>query len=351
MCEGGNFASTVQVQSGTMPEAGAEFSVVIDLIDMPRTPVSFADAALRSPRLDAVETGKQGAGDTRTMTHHAARSLAAATALIAIAAAPPAQAQDSGLRPGWSFEVAPYVWLPSVSANLRYALPADLGGSADVKADAGDYFAELNFAAAFAASVRYDRFTLLTDFMYVSADAGGSRGRSADIIGVQRNPVSRRVDVSGNTNLKTTLWTLAGGYTVASGSWGNVDVLAGVRYLGIDAGSDYTLTVTLLGPLGNAGPTFGGAGRLSGSDNIWNGIVGVRGRINIAETGIFVPYYLDIGAGDSNFTWQGFTGIGYQAGWAGVQLGWRHMSYDQGGNRLVQDMTMTGAYLAVNFSF
>lgn len=285
------------------------------------------------------------------MLRATARSLAAAAALFVLSVAPPAQAQDTGLRPGWSFEVTPYAWLPSVNANLRYALPTDLGGSLDVKADAGDYFAELNFATAFAASVRYDRFTLLTDVMYVSADAGGSRGRSADIIGVQRNPVSRRVDVSGNTNLKTTLWTLAGGYTVASGSWGNVDVLAGFRYLGIDATSDYNLTVTLLGPLGNAGPTFGGPGRLSGSDNIWNGIVGVRGRINIAESGVFVPYYLDIGTGDSNFTWQTFAGIGYQSGWAGVQLGWRYMSYDQGGNRLVQDMTMSGAYLAVNFSF
>jgi hypothetical protein len=34
-----------------------------------------------------------------------------------------------------------------------------------------------------------------------------------------------------------------------------------------------------------------------------------------------------------------------------VQLGWRYMSYDQGGSGLVQDMTMSGAYLAVNFSF
>jgi hypothetical protein len=35
---------------------------------------------------------------------------------------------------------------------------------------------------------------------------------------------------------------------------------------------------------------------------------------------------------------------------AGVQLGWRYMSYDQRGDALVQDMTMSGAYLAVNFS-
>ena len=263
-----------------------------------------------------------------------------------------AQAQDTGLRPGWSFEIAPYVWLPSVSATLRYdSLRSPLGGTADVKADADDYFANLNFAASFAATARYDRFTLLTDVMYVSADSGSSRVESVNVFDVGRNPISSALNLSGNSTLKTTLWTLAGGYTVASGAWGNVDVLAGFRYLGIEATSDYNLALTLFGPRGNAGPTFGGAGRLSGRDNLWNGIIGVRGRIAIGETGLFVPYYLDIGAGDSNFTWQTFAGIGYQTGWAGVQLGWRYMSYDQGGSTLVQDMTMSGAYLAVNFNF
>jgi hypothetical protein len=35
--------------------------------------------------------------------------------------------------------------------------------------------------------------------------------------------------------------------------------------------------------------------------------------------------------GDPNLTWQGFTGIGSRTGWGGVQLGWRQLSYDQGG--------------------
>ncbi|MBR0683040.1 hypothetical protein GXW74_21285 [Roseomonas eburnea] len=274
-----------------------------------------------------------------------------AAALVTMGVCAGAAAQEAGLRPGWSFEVAPYVWLPSVSANLRYDLRSQLAGSADVKADAGDYFGNLNFAGALAATVRYDRFSLLTDIIYVSADAGGSRVEGVDIIGVGRNPISSTLNVSGNSTLKTTLWTLAGGYTLASGTWGNVDVLAGFRYLGVEATTDYNLALTLVGPRGNAGPTFGGAGRFSGRDNIWNGIVGLRGRINVAETGFFMPYYVDIGGGDSNPTWQTFAGIGYQSGWAGVQLGWRYMSFDQGGSALVQDMSLSGAYLAVNFSF
>jgi hypothetical protein len=279
------------------------------------------------------------------------RNLAAAAALMALGATSGAKSQDTGLRPGWSFEIAPYVWLPTVDATLRYNVPSNFGGTADVKADAGDYFANLNGALALAGVVRYDRFSVMTDIMYVSATAGGSRVDSVNIADIRRDPISSTVNAGGDSTLKTTLWTLAGGYTVASGTWGNVDVLAGFRYLGIESTTNYNLAVTLDGPRGNAGPTFGGAGRLSATDNIWNGIVGVRGRINIAESGFFIPYYLDLGAGNSNFTWQTFAGIGYQTGWAGVQLGWRYMSYDQGGSSVVQDMTMSGAYLAVNFSF
>ncbi len=275
----------------------------------------------------------------------------AAAAVIASGIATGAAAQDTGLRPGWSFEVAPYVWLPSVSGNLRYDIPTGAGGTADVKADADDYFANLNFAGALAATARYDRFSLLTDIIYVSADAGSSRVEAANPFGVGRNPISSTANIGTDSTLKTTLWTLAGGYTLASGAWGNVDALAGFRYLGVEATTNYNLALTLVGPRGNAGPTFGGAGRLSGRDNIWNGIIGVRGRINIGESGLFVPYYLDIGTGDSNFTWQTFAGIGYQSGWAGVQLGWRYLSFEQGGNSLVQDLSMSGAYLAVNFSF
>ncbi len=48
--EGTSLAYTVQVLDGSMPEAGEEVSVFIDIIGMPRTPVSFAGAARRGYR-------------------------------------------------------------------------------------------------------------------------------------------------------------------------------------------------------------------------------------------------------------------------------------------------------------
>lgn len=48
--DGGNLIYTVQVLDGTMPNAGDEVSVFIDMIGMPRSPISFAGVARRSYR-------------------------------------------------------------------------------------------------------------------------------------------------------------------------------------------------------------------------------------------------------------------------------------------------------------
>ena len=62
-------------------------------------------------------------------------------------------------------------------------------------------------------------------------------------------------------------------------------------------------------------------------------------------------YAFDIGGGSSRLTWQAAGGVGYQTGWAGVTLGYRHLHYDQGGDRLVQDFSFGGPFLALSFRF
>jgi hypothetical protein len=76
----------------------------------------------------------------------------------------------------------------------------------------------------------------------------------------------------------------------------------------------------------------------------------VRGRL-LLGAGFHLPYSLDVGAGSSRLTWQGAAGVGYQTGWAGVTLGYRHLHYDQGGDGLVQDFSFSGPFLALNVRF
>jgi len=276
---------------------------------------------------------------------------------VALGLSRPAIAQGADMSRGWSVQVAPYLWLPSVSGKLRYDLPGagfrggePLSGSADVKVDAGDYLSNLNGALTLTGDIRYGRFSIITDIIYISAGGTGSRLASVNIDGVPRNPISSQVGTSSSTDLTGYNLSLAAGYTVAEGAWGHLDLLGGFRWFRAEVDSDYTLNLQLFGPRGNAGPSFGGSGRFSGNENIVNGIIGARGRVQLGR-GFFIPYYLDIGTGDSNFTWQTYAGLGYQTGWAGVTAGWRYISLDQGGNSLVQDLSLSGAFLAVNFVF
>ncbi len=158
------------------------------------------------------------------------------------------------------------------------------------------------------------------------------------------------MQTSSGLNLNATIWTLAGGYTLARGDWGNFDAIAGFRYFEVNARINYSLAVTVTGPRGN-GATFGGIGSVTGSDNIWNGIGGFRGRILINNTGLFVPYYFDIGAGGSNLTWQIASGLGYQTRYADLSLMYRYLSFNQGSSSVLQNLNIRGPMIAATFRF
>lgn len=282
------------------------------------------------------------------------RTILAATmaCLLAYGAASRAQAQQPTNPSGWTFNIAPYMWLPTINAGLSYDLPPALGGRlpTDVSSSPGDYISKLHFAAAFAADARYGRFSILTDYMYMNGSVGKTTIKSLDFFGLPSQPISRDLVLASNTTLKATLWTLAGGYTVFDEPWGNFDVIAGFRFLGVNVSTNYNLALTVTGPRGN-GATFGGPGGVAGTANIWNGIAGFRGRIRLADTGLFIPYYFDIGAGGSNLTWQIASGLGYQTGWAGVSLTYRYLSFEQGSSSLVRHLNMGGPMVMVNFTF
>jgi len=119
------------------------------------------------------------------------RFKSALAAVIAIGLfAPATMAEDAPLRPGWSFNLGAYLWLPTMNGTLNYALPKGIAGTADVSVDAGDYFSKLNFAALMAAEIRYENFSLITDLVHMDIGADSSRLRSVDVRGLPSNPLS-----------------------------------------------------------------------------------------------------------------------------------------------------------------
>lgn len=266
----------------------------------------------------------------------------------------PVSAGQASPTTGWQFNFAPYLWFPTTNVSLQYNLPAQLGGRlpTDVSVGPGDLYSHIDFGGMFSADVRNGRFSVLTDLLGArfSATSGDVNIKSVDFLGRPSIPISRTLETSTSSTLGMVIWTLAGGYTVLQGKWGNLDVLAGFRLLAVNARTDYSLALTLVGPRGN-GATFGGIGSVSASRDIWNGVGGIRGRLRIPESRLFIPYYFDIGGGGSQPTWQISSGLGYQFRWVALSATYRYLVFNQGSSAIVQRVALRGPMLMVNFTF
>jgi hypothetical protein len=250
---------------------------------------------------------------------------------------------------GWSYNVAPYLWIASINSTANFSLPSPAVGTVNANSSVGfgDIISHLNFATMVAADAQYDKFSILTDFIYMNLGATPSQFRSVNFPNHPNIPITASAQATQGLNLNAKVWTLAGGYTVLKGDWGNFDAIAGVRYLGIPMRVNYSLGFTVTGPRG-ASDTFGGVGSVSGTVDLWNGIGGFRGRFRIADTGLFIPYYFDAGAGGSNFTWQIASGLGYHLSWVDVSVTYRYLSFEQSNNAVLEHLWIEGPMLMAN---
>ncbi len=139
-------------------------------------------------------------------------------------------------------------------------------------------------------------------------------------------------------------WTLAGTYTAIETPSYQLDVLAGTRLLKMDT----TLSWRLNGNLGSLAVARTGAN--TAKPDWWDAIVGVRGRARLGEGGKwFVPYYADIGTGQSDLTWQAMAGVGYTFSWgeSSASTATSNTSFDS--SKALQDISFTGPAIAVGF--
>ena len=81
-----------------------------------------------------------------------------------------------------------------------------------------------------------------------------------------------------------------------------------------------------------------------------DGIVGVKGRFNFGENREwFVPYYLDVGTGQTDLTWQAVGGLGYAFNWGEVFAVWRYLDYNFKSSSRIEDVNFNGPALGVAF--
>jgi len=274
-----------------------------------------------------------------------ARIITLAT-LAALAMCGPlsAAAQTPGNQ--WAFSITPYLWLPNIDGTLKYKVPQGATGSPEVRVGPNDYLEALDMALMISGEARKGPWSVFTDVIYLDFSSEKSAVKSVNFGG---SLVSSSANLSTSSSLKGGVWTLGAGYAVLPGRPVELDVFGGLRYFGLEASTDWQLTLAVTGP--GPGHTFPRAGSISERADLWDGIVGVKGRVRIGNSNWSIPYYLDVGTGSSSLTWQGMLGVAYSYKWIGVTLAYRHLYYDMKGDKLIQDMRFSGPLLGVNFRF
>ena len=267
--------------------------------------------------------------------------------LIAISL--PAYAGEPAPADKWTFALRPYLWAPGISGTLKYDIPPTGDGAANV--DFSSYVLEnLNFALMLTAEARKRDWSVLTDVVYLDVESGDTNVKSVSFTGPGgRIEVSVGANLDTNASLSGILWELAAGYTVARGGNSSLDVLAGFRLLSIKAETEWVLSGSITDNV--SGGTFARSGGASQSETLWDGIIGIRGYVGLGQSKWAIPYYLDVGTGNSALTWQGVAGIEYRYDWGDLQLMYRYTYYDMKEGKLLQNVSLGGPAIGVNFRF
>jgi hypothetical protein len=265
--------------------------------------------------------------------------LAAPVLAAALSVATPLSARAQSMTEGWQFGVALYGWFPAIDGTTSFP---PHGGGPEIEASTGDVLDALKFAFFGTFEARNGPWGLWTDVAY--ADLGGSKQHSRDItIGGGRLPLGVNANLS--LDIKTWIWTLAGLYNLKSDAEGIADLLFGARLLDMTNTLDWTLSADV-----PQLPDRKGSGEASLSN--WDAVVGLKGRFNVGEERKwFIPYYVDVGTGESKLTWQIQAGAGYQFDWGAVVATWRYLDYDFKDSSKIQSMSMNGPTIGVVLKF
>jgi len=266
-------------------------------------------------------------------------ALVAFSMLLATLATP---AQETGSE--WKFALAPYLWGATIHQNIRYDNPYG-AGQVSVSAGPKDYLKNLEFGALVAFEARKGKWALFTDVVYLDLSSQKSVVEEVDFPQV---PI-RTLDLGSKTSMESWAWTLGGSYRAFESDAGTFEVLAGFRYLDIRVKTHYRISGTIYDPYSNI--PFYAEGTLSKGKDSLDGIVGIKGRVHLGSGNWYMPYYLDVGTGSANFTWQGLLGIDYSFGAGDLRVGYRHLDYDFGGENTIQDMRMSGPMIGFIFRF
>lgn len=265
------------------------------------------------------------------------KSLAAMLALAAAVAPGVALAQPT--QDEWRVGATIYGYLPSIGGSTRFPVQSG-GGSIDVPVDR--IIDSIKFVFMGSLDVHNGRWGGFTDLMYLNL--GGDKSQSRDFtIGGGQIPADTTANFG--MDLSGVIWTLAGEYRVVAEPGLTLDLLAGTRLADLKAELRWDIT-------GNIGTLPPAARSGNGEAEIaeWDFLVGLKGRYQFEQAREWsLPFYLDVGTGDSDLTWQIAGGVSYAFGWGELSAMYRYLDYRMKSDRPIQDLNLSGVQIGATF--
>ena len=237
-----------------------------------------------------------------------------AAVILTLSAFTQAHAENSNAS-GWQYGAEIYMWGASLNTKTT--------GGQKVTIPFHQILSDLDmtFMGAFAA--RKDKWTLANDVVYMSISQKESKDHPE---------FTSYTDLS----LKSWIVTPTVGYAFVDSSDARIEVVGGARYLWMKAGVKIeTESQTVFDK--------------AASDKFWDAIIGLRANFKLNEKW-FVPAYVDVGWGDSDNTWQGMLGVGYNFSKFSTQLTYRYLSYEFD-SPVLADLVVKGPFLGALFRF
>jgi hypothetical protein len=240
-------------------------------------------------------------------------------ALLLSAVGLPAGAETQAGGERWQWGAQLYLWAAGMSGTTVTGDEIDVSFS--------DVVDSLDVGLMGTVAASRGKWTLFADLLYT--DLSEDATTTARIVGL---PVKAGVDIS----MKSAISTLGVTHRVLESEAGELNVLAGARYLSLSTDLDFRI-----GPLRPS---------VSDSDVVWDGVIGVRGTSALNDRW-YLSYYLDVGAGGSDLTWQAVGGINYRFSRFDAALGYRHVAWELDDTNLMGDLEISGPYTGVRLRF
>ena len=280
---------------------------------------------------------------TRSPTGLRARCLFGA--LAAAALLQPATGAAQPAQGPWQLRASIYGYFPSVSGNSSFPTNGGSGGGGStIDLDNDNFIDSIDGFFMGALEAHNGRWGLYTDFMYLSLEGSKQNTRDFSIGG---GAISGGTSANLGLGLKGKIWTLAGEYRVASDPTLVMDVLGGFRMFQLKP----SLRWDISGSIG-ALPPAQSTGTYEREDTNWDGIIGLKGRYAFgANRNWVLPFYADVGAGDSKLTWQAAAGIGYAFSWGELSALWRYLSYEMKAGQPANNLKFNGPMVGATFVF